>query len=167
MANTASSTLKVRLDSTNIKEYANRTVTLLRKEAPNPIPKAKLCKDLGLTIGQGSTLIKYMRRCSLNNFERFIPYYPISSKKGYTLPQSFEDFLPCFATLYLWTKSLSTTIFPMKQKLDELGVDIAKYIKSKGRTDEEDLEYSDIENNYLNDFEEINGDTSWFFERRE
>lgn len=149
---------KVRLNTANIKEYANKIVTIL-KDSEKPVTKAKLAEEIGLTEGQLSQVIKYMRRCAEMDLERFIPYYPISSKKGYSLPHEYKDFLPCFYTLYMWSKSLERTIEPMKQKMQKEGIDILEYANSK-----DNFEFCD---NFLHDLEEINKHTSWFLEKED
>lgn len=146
---------KVRLNSNNIKDYANKFVYILRDET-SPIPKEKASEELGLTLGQMSALVKYMRRCSLSDM-RYIRYYPISSKKGYTLPREWKDFLPCFATLYQWAGSILKTIEPMREKMESEGINITQYMMLMGA---DDLEAAD---NYLEGMK-IDKDTSWFYE---
>ena len=148
--------MKVRLNSQNIKDYANKFVHMLREEK-DPLPKAKAAEDLGLTIGQMSALVKYMRRCSLSNIETYIRFYPISSKRGYTLPRTWDDFLPCFSTLYQWALSIMKTIDPMRQKMMSEGIDIAEYMFENGQDDLDDAD------NYLEGMK-IDKNTSWFYE---
>jgi hypothetical protein len=150
---------KVRLTTANIKDFANKMVSILRG-AEAPVSKAQLSEDLGLTIGQLSTVIKYMRRCSLEDLERYIAYYPISSRKGYSLPKNFRDFLPCYYTLYCWSESLKKTIEPMKIKMDKEGIDVLDYALSV----KDDYEFHE---NYLRDLDEMNKTTSWFLEQEE
>lgn len=150
---------KTRLTSTNIKEYANRFIYMLRSE-DGPLAKDEAAEQLNLTAGQMSALVKYMRRCSLADMERYIRYYPISSKKGYTLPKAWEDFLPCFSTLYQWAGSILKTIEPMREKMEKEGINIAEYLKNAGADDLEDTD------NYLEGMR-IDKDTSWFYENKE
>jgi len=150
---------KIRLTTDNIKRYSNKVVDIL-KTSTGPVSKAQLCEDLGLSIGQLSTIIKYMRRCSLEDLERYIPYYPISCKRGYTLPRNYRDFLPCYYTLYNWSESLKKTIKPMELKMIQEGIDICAYAESV-RDDHS------FQENYLSDLDEINKTTSWFLEKEE
>ena len=145
----------IQLTNKNIGEYARKFIYLMRDSNGEPVSKKVVCENLELTVGQVSSLVKYMRRCAENDLERFIPYYPISSKKGYTLPHSYMDFLPCFTTLFLWANSLARTIDPMKRKMRKEGIDIEEYIKETKR---------ELPENYLEDLVEMNADTSWFIE---
>lgn len=145
----------VRLNSENIKQFSNRFCRILL-DATEPVPKQQISDELGLTIGQMSAVVKYMRRCAESNLERYIKYYPISSKQGYKLPRSWEDFLPCFATLYCWANSIMRTIEPMREKMEKEGIDIAEYMKENGKI-------SDLTDNYLEGMV-IDKDTAWFFE---
>ena len=143
------------LTSTNISQKANEVVLILRKyNKANPCPMAVLQEETGLTKGQISTVIKYMRRCSSDNLDRFIPYYPISSKKGYFLPSCSQDFIDCYITLALWTCSLVKTIAPMEAKMARDGIDWHDYLP-------EERQY-DI--NYLDEIPEVNKDTAWFMD---
>lgn len=147
-----------RLSSSNIGEYANKIVHALNNSA-DPVPAPELCDELRLSKGQLATVIKYMRRCSLKNFGRYIKFYPISSKRGYSLPKSWEEFKPCFATLYLWSRSLLKTIEPMKRKMIEEGIDYEEYIKNLKSEEEDD------EENYLDLLELAReGSDNWFFD---
>ena len=145
----------VQLTNKNLNDYARQFSMLLQEYGGSPIAKKTVCEKLGLTTGQVSTLVKYMRRCSEEDLERYIYYYPISSKQGYKLPRNTREFLPCFTTLYLWSKSLERTIEPMKRKMLRDGIDIDAYIKEVKR---------DIPDNYLEDLVEMNADTSWFLD---
>ena len=149
------SKVKVRLDSENIKQFSKQFCMMLMS-SPDPIPKQKISEDLGLTSGQMSAVVKYMRRCSEANLEKYIRYYPISSKHGYTLPKSWEDFLPCFSTLYCWANSIMRTIDPMREKMEKEGIDIAEYMKQQGKV-------SDLTDKYLEGMV-IDQETSWFYE---
>jgi hypothetical protein len=148
-----------RLDNPDImKQKANDVVSLLKHyTSADPCPADKLAEDSGLTKGQLARVIKYMRRCSESDLERYIAYYPISSKKGYFLPKQWDDFAPCFATLNAWVMSLQRTIEPMKQKMELAGVDWRKYMTAKYCG-----EYSDELDNWLDSIPEQNKDTSWF-----
>lgn len=143
------------LTSKNIGKKANQVVSILRRyDKENPCPANVLQEESGLTKGQVSTVIKYMRRCSSDNLDRYIPYYPISSKKGYFLPSCSQDFVDCYITLALWTCSLVKTIAPMKAKMARDGIDWRDYLPKE-------REY-DI--NYLDEIPETNKDTAWFMD---
>jgi hypothetical protein len=86
--------------------------------------------------------------------DKFIPFYPVSSKKGYFLPSNSQDFIECYITLEAWVHSLEKTITPMRLKMVKDGVDWTQY-----KQDEED--YS---GNYLDEIPETNKDTSWFMD---
>lgn len=145
------------IDSDNIKVKANEIVTVLRNYSRDkPRPRAELAKATKLTIGQVSRVIKYMRRCSEKDINRFIPYYPISSKRGYFLPARWEDFAPCYATLEMWIASMTRTIRPMRDKMIESGINWRKYIPDK-----EGEDYA----SWLEEIPEQNKDTSWFLDR--
>ena len=150
---------KHRLTTANIKDFSNKVVGILRN-ATAPVPKAKLAEDLELSVGQLSTIIKYMRRCSLEDLEHYIAYYPISSKRGYSLPRNFRDFLPCYYTLYCWSESIKKTIRPMEIKMSQEGIDVMEY----AQTAKDNYEFQE---NYLRDLDEINKTTSWFLEKEE
>ena len=143
------------LTSKNIGGYARDFVLLMRDYGDAPVPKKDVCEKLDLTVGQVSSLVKYMRRCAEKDLERFIPYYPISSKQGYKLPHTYRDFLPCFTTLYLWCISLARTIEPMKEKMEREGINVGEYIRET---------QCDFQDNYIEDLLEMNADTSWFLD---
>ena len=145
------------LNSDNIGGKANEIVTVLRNYSrDNPCPRAKLAEETSLTTGQVSTVVKYMRRCSEKDLDKFIPYYPISSKKGYFLPSNWEDFAPCYATLEMWIASMTRTIRPMRDKMIAAGVNWRQLIPEG---DGEDYY------NWLEDVPEQNKDTSWFLDK--
>ena len=143
------------LTPSNIASKANEIVFVLRTHSKDePCPADVLCEATQLTKGQLSTVIKYMRRCSCENLDKFIPFYPVSSKKGYFLPSNSQDFIECYITLEAWVHSLEKTITPMRLKMVKDGVDWTQY-----KNDNED--YS---GNYLNEILETNKDTSWFMD---
>lgn len=148
-----------RLTDSNIKEKANQIVLILQDYSKkSPCNKKILVEETSLTTGQISRVIKYMRRCSEKDFSRFIKYYPISSKKGYFLPKSWDDFLDCYISLSSWCESLTRTIQPMKNQLEIAGYDQITIEKIK-----EAYKNNDIDN-YLEDIPEMNKNSSWFTE---
>lgn len=145
---------KTRLNSVNIKEYANKIARIMH-HSDKPVPKDELVKELDLTTGQVSTIIKYMRRCSEEDFIKYIRWYPISSKRGYSFMEKAEDFLPCYMTLYEWSESILRTIDPMRKYLESHGVDIASELIERRR------EYS--ADNYLIDIPDM-AEEAWHYE---
>lgn len=147
------------ITSENIGEIAARVAKTIKGHTKDdPIPRPELADQTALTVGQLATIIKYMRRCALDDLEKFIRWYPISCKKGYFFAEEWRDFLPCYATLIQWVTSLNTSITPMRIKMEKEGIDWRDYIQQK--SDKEHV-------NYLDDLPEINGDTSWFYERED
>lgn len=144
------------LDSITIRPKANEIVSILRNHnSAAPCSTAELIDKTGLTKGQVAKTIKYMRRCSEEDLFKFIPYYPISSKKGYYFPAKWDDFVDCYITLQSWANSLDRTIKPMRKIMDATGVDW------RSRIDEEKHEF---EGTYFDDLDEINKDTAWYLE---
>ena len=146
-----------RLNSDNIKDYANKVVAIL-KNAEEPISKPALSERLGLTPGQVSSVIKYIRRCAEDDFYKYIPYYPISSKRGYSFMRKPNDFLPCYLTLYEWSESVQRTIGPMGRYLEDNGVNIAAELEARRN----DPDYD----NYLNGVPDMAED-AWHHEKEE
>jgi hypothetical protein len=146
----------VRLTSDNISSKANDVVSILRNYSrKTPCARDELAEQAGLTVGQVSTVIKYMRRCCEKDLEKYIPYYPISSKHGYFFASKWEDFAPCYATLEMWMTSIARKIKPMRDKMIKAGVDWHKYIPDATKEDYE---------NWLENIPEQNKDTSWFLD---
>lgn len=143
-----------RLNSDTIRDYANKVVKILRM-SDAPVSKQSLCEQLGLTTGQVSSVMKYMRRCAEQDFYRFIPFYPISSKSGYSFMKKPNDFLPCFLTLEEWSGSVRRTIAPMRRYLEENGVNIEAELEFRRN----DPDYG----NYLNDVPDMAED-AWHHE---
>lgn len=133
-----------------ISEMAKRVCLVLKNDASrdNPMSGAALADNLGLTRGQLSSVIKYMRRCSLLSFDKFIGWYPVSSKNGYYFAESVEDMIPCFRALYWWSESIAKTILPLKKAIIETGFDIADVIR---RDENEEDDFS----NYINNYDDI------------
>lgn len=142
----------MRLTSDFMPDVANKVAALLRNSTKdNPYPSEQLAEDSGLTTGQLHTIIKYMRRCSEEDLEKFIRWYPLSCKRGYYLAESWNDLLPCFVTLYQWSESLKRTIEPMRIKMDQEGIDWRSSLFT-------DLPEDD------GTIEEMNKDTAWFLD---
>lgn len=147
------------LDSITIRPKANEVVSILRNYSKdNPCPSAKIAEETGLTKGQVSKTIKYMRRCSEQNLDRYIAFYPISSKKGYFFPHSWDDFIECYITLQSWANSLDRTIKPMRKKMEKEGINWKSYI---------DEEHHEFEGTYFDELDEINKDTAWYLDKED
>ena len=149
------------LTSENIGRAANECARIISLySADEPCPRVKLSEETQLTSGQISTVIKYMRRCSEKDLERYIRFYPISCKRGYFFAKSFTEFAPCFVTLTKWHESLKRTIEPMRTKMEKEGIDWRAWIPEK---DEETfLNY--LQNEGASGIDEMNKHTSWFME---
>lgn len=144
----------MRLTSDEMPNVANTVAALLKNSTKDtPYPRDLLAKNAGLSVGQLSTVIKYMRRCSEENLEKFIKWYPLSCKRGYYLAESWSDLLPCFITLFQWSESLKRTIEPMRIKMDKEGIDWRSLLFTDMPWNEDD-----------DTVEEINKDTAWFLD---
>ena len=144
----------MRLTSDEMPNVANTVAALLKNSTKDtPYSRDLLAKNAGLSVGQLSTVIKYMRRCSEENLEKFIKWYPLSCKRGYYLAESWSDLLPCFITLFQWSESLKRTIEPMRIKMDKEGIDWRSLLFTDMPWDEDD-----------DTVEEINKDTAWFLD---
>lgn len=142
------------LTDRTIRDCANEICKILQDYTKEkPCPATVLMEETGLTRGQLSTVIKYMRRCSEKDLEKYIRYYPISSKKGYFFSKKSEDFASYFLTLNAWSESVKRTIAPALIKLTRDGVNLEKYMPR-------DNEPVDIDS-YLIDMPEM-GKKSWF-----
>lgn len=146
-----------RLTSDTIGKAANQCALIIREGSKEkPVSTNELIEVTGFTKGQISTIIKYMRRSSEQNISKYIRFYPVSSKKGYFFAKNFEEFGPCYATLEKWAASLHRTIQPMREKMQQEGIDWRQFLPK-----EEDMQ---IVHNYLDDVAETNKDTSWFLD---
>lgn len=146
------------LDSKTMPKKANEVVSVLKDHSgKNPCLGAVLAGKVGLTKPQLARVIKYMRNCSLADLDNFIAYYPISTKKGYFLPERWSDFAPCYVTLEAWISSLSKSIAPMRKKMTQEGIDWKEEVEAK-RQEKKDYD------NWLDDIPEMNKDTSWFLD---
>ena len=146
----------IRLNDSVRKDKANQFVAILRTYTKdNPCPTEVLADETGLTQGQVRAIIKFMRRAPEEDFDKFIKYYPISSKRGYFMAREEhpEEYLPCFVQLYKWSESIKRTIDPMRAKLEEAGIDLIPYIYSDGEIQEDDEEIPSIDK-----------DSAWFME---
>ena len=144
------------LTSGTIGKAANECALIIKQHSKeNPVSTAELVEKTQYTEGQISTIIKYMRRCSEKDLSRYIKWYPISSKKGYFFPKTFDEFAPCYATLEKWCASLHRTIAPMREKMEQEGINWKNYLP-----DEE----QDIMENYLDEMEEMTKDKAWFYD---
>lgn len=136
-------------------EKANIIVFILKNYSKDePCNSALLADKAGLKEAQMHTVIKYMRRCSEKDFEKYIWYYPLSSKKGYFLPKKAEDFASYYITMSAWYQSLQRTVKPARELLIKAGIDLSQY----------EPKTNDDFYNYLNDIPDMDKDSSWFME---
>jgi hypothetical protein len=146
----------IRLNDDVRKDKANQFVSILKTYTKdNPCPTEVLADETGLTQGQVRAIIKFMRRAPEEDFDKFIKYYPISSKRGYFMANEEhpEDYLPCFVQLYKWCESLKRTIDPMRVKLEESGINLVPYIYSGDEAQEDEETIPSIDK-----------DSAWFME---
>ena len=111
-----------RLTEEVLQQRAN-LIYMSLKNSEGEVSSDQLVKETGLTKGQISSAVRYMRHQSLNDYQRFIKYYFISGRKGYKLPQSIDDYALCYASLRGWANSILNTIRPMERILIEAGFD--------------------------------------------
>jgi hypothetical protein len=152
-------------DSKYFNEKARMVVMYLRDYSKdNPCNSKALAEFVGISESNLHGIIKYMRRCSEEDLEKFISFYPISSKKGYFLPRNWDDFAPYFCTMYSWYNSVKRTIEPAKEKMQKEGIDYKSLLKSKKFEGFDSFE--DYENYlmHLDDDPIIDKDTAWFLD---
>lgn len=136
------------------KNRANAIARILKDyDIDNPCSRTELCEMTNLSPGQLSSAIKYMRRCSEEDIEKFIRFYPISSKKGYFFPHKWSDFSAYYVTMLRWSRSLERTIKPCLEKMMKEGVNFDEIMN----------EQDDSADNYLHD-PSIDKDSAWFFD---
>ena len=102
----------------------SRKIVAVLKEADAPINSNKLVELTGLNKSKISAAIKYQRRWFLDHPARTEYNYIISTKRGYKMPQSDEEYIAFFQTLYSWSKSVRGTISAVEKYLEANGHDI-------------------------------------------
>lgn len=143
------------LTQDNIASKANDIYkVLINTSRSSPISSGELAEKVGLKESQLHTVIKYMRRSSEKDFEEYIQYYPISTKKGYFFPKTAEDFVPYYITMRAWYLSLQRTVDPARKMILEAGIDLSTY----------ETEKTNDVHNYLDDIPEMDKHSSWFME---
>ena len=109
----------------------------------------RLSTETGLTIGQLHGAIKYERRYFLKCPEKCSTRYIISGPKGYKLPETNEDYVSMYKSLFSWGKSMLITISPVGKWLQAQGYDMKK-IREEAMAGEES-----------NDISIVGGADSW------
>ena len=86
-------TVERRITEKNINKIANEFCsTLLTIPDDTYMPVAQIAEELGLTEHQVSRVCKYIRDCAYGvQFDKFMPFYVISSKSGYALLKKMSD----------------------------------------------------------------------------
>lgn len=108
-----------------------------------------LSRETGLTVAQVHGAIKYERRYFLKCPEKCGSKYIISGAKGYKLPETNEDYVAMYKSLYSWGKSVLITISPMGKWLQSQGYDM-KQIREEAMSEES-----------FSDPAEVGGADSW------
>lgn len=103
-----------------------KAITHVLREAGGWVSSPELSKATNLTEGQLKAAIKYERRYFLDKPEKCGNTYILSGAKGYKLPQSDEDYVSVYKSLYSWGKSVLITISPMGKYLKGKGFDVSK-----------------------------------------
>lgn len=130
-----------------------KKIMAVLKDADHPVSCAELMKITDLPKSQIAAAIKYQRRWFLDHPTRTEYNYIISGKKGYRMPQTDEDYIAFYQTLYSWTKSIRGTIAAVGKYLEDAGHDL------------EEIKYNAGDGSYLAD--EMNGEDSWHEEVNE
>lgn len=139
------------LTKKNLPEKANEVFMILKdKEWHN---RTVLAESVGLSEGQLSTVIKYMRRSSETDLEKYIAYYPISSAHGYKFCTNWEEFAPFYLTMKARAESILRTITPVMKKIHQEQIDLTNYMQDRMDADEY--------NRYLESLPDM-GKDSWF-----
>ena len=123
-------TVERRITEKNINQIANHFCSTLIK-IPNDsyMSVEEMAKELGLTESQVRRVCKYIRDCAYGvQFDKFMPFYVISSKKGYSLlkKMSDENIVKCYKTLTSWANSLNRTLYPLKEyiRINEIPIEV-------------------------------------------
>lgn len=114
---------RTRLTNDMMIERAKSVVTVLRQYG-KWVDTNTICSETGLTIGQLKAAIKFERRYFLKCPERCGNTYILSGKHGYKLPESNEDYIAMYKSLFSWGKSVLITISPMGKWLQAQGYDM-------------------------------------------
>lgn len=79
-----------------------------------------------LTEGQVKAAVKFERRWFLESPEKCGTSYILSGARGYKLPQTDDDYVMMYKSLYAWGKSVLITISPIGKYLQGKGFDMAE-----------------------------------------
>lgn len=112
-------TVKRRITEKNINKIANEfCATLIGIPNDSYLPVARMAEKLDLTESQLNRVCKYIRDCAYGvQFDKFMPFYVISSKSGYALLKKMSDekIVKCYKTLNSWANSLRRTLYPLQE----------------------------------------------------
>lgn len=140
-----------RLSEKNMPQKANEIALILKdKEWHN---RTKLAETVGLTEGQLSVVIKFMRRSSETDLGRYIAFYPISSLRGYKFCKNWEEFAPYYITMRSRAESIMRTIKPVEEKMNIEKINWLEYLPEEM----DPIQYSE----YLESLPAM-GKDSWF-----
>jgi len=109
-------------------ERAKKIIDCLQ-EADDWVSLKKVAEVTKLTEGQIKYAVKHERRLFLDSPEDCGQSYILSSKKGYKLPKTDDDYVALYKTLYAWGKSVLTTVSPIGQYLALKGYDVQEIRK--------------------------------------
>lgn len=130
-------------------ERVNTIINCLRND-PRWHSSYELSKETEMTRGQLASAIKYNRRYFMNCPEKCKEYYILSGRFGYKMPETDEDYVSMYKSLYSWAKSMMITISPVGKYLSGKGFDM-KRIREEATTEND----GDPKN------DEIGGVDSW------
>lgn len=123
-------TVRKRITEKNINKIANEFCsTLLTIPDDTYMPVSEMAEELDLTESQVQRVCKYIRDCAYGvQFDKFMPFYVISSKSGYSLlkKMSDENIVKCYKTLTSWANSVNRTLYPLKEyiRINEIPIEI-------------------------------------------
>ncbi len=134
-------------------ERVNTIINCLRND-PRWHSSYELSKETEMTRGQLASAIKYNRRYFMNSPEKCKDHYSLSGRFGYRMPETDEDYVAMYKSLFSWGKSVLITISPVGKYLSGKGFDM-KSIR------EEAMGGNDGEHS---ESDEIGGAESWHAE---
>lgn len=94
------------------------------KAAPRWHSSYELSEKTGMTPGQLASAIKYNRRYFMNCPEKCKDHYILSGRFGYKMPETDEDYVAMYKSLFSWGKSVLITISPIGKYLSGKGFDM-------------------------------------------
>lgn len=103
-----------------------KIITQILRDSDEWISCERLAELSGLTIRQVKGAVKFQRRYFLDCPGKCGTVYILSGVKGYKLPQSDDDYVAMYKSLYAWGKSVLVTISPVGKYLADKGFDVKK-----------------------------------------